>query len=239
MITQYKEDNNKNINHLNAIILKMFTTISFICNEVDFYHQLKSFFELELKNSLFSVINFLEKRGVLSFLFLSNNHNEIILNNKTIQKQIINIFEKEIEIISIPSKKVQINILNGLKIPSINFFINEMICFLVEEKIKSKYLDNEYYVRNDKIKEKKDYNKNYENLVNSFIYKIKKHKEINEIFEINENSEEILKTFYYDYLNLYCLEFNIEEKTEENPTKFLELILQLRFSDKKNYRYIL
>lgn len=44
MITQYKEDNNKNINHLNAIILKMFTTISFICNEVDFYHQLKSFF---------------------------------------------------------------------------------------------------------------------------------------------------------------------------------------------------
>ena len=235
MIFQYENDDNKNINNLNEKILKMFTTKSFICSKVDFYHQLKSFLELELKNSLFSVIKFLEKRGILSSLFLQNNSNEIILNNEIIQEQIINIFKKEIIIETIPSKKVKINIINGLKIPSVNFYINEIISFL-NENIKVKYLGNEYSVRTGKIKEKENYEKIYQNLLNQIIIKLKKHIEINEIFGNIENSEEILKSFYYDYLNIYCLEFKIKYNTKESPVKFLELILQLKFGDKKNVK---
>jgi len=235
MIFQNEEDINKNINNLNEKVLKMLTTKHFISNKVDFYHQLKSFFELELKNSLFSVIKFLEKRGVLSSLFLPNNNNENILNNEKIQNQILNIFKKEIIIEPIPSKKVKISIINGLTIPSINFYFNEMISFL-NENIKAKYLENEYSVRIGKIKEKEEYDKNLGSLVDQIIIKIRKHNEINEIFEDSENSEELMKYFYYDYLNIYCLECNIKEKIKENPIKFLEYILQLKFSDKKNVK---
>ena len=116
------DKSNNNIKNLNNLIVKMLTSKLNANHKNDFYSQLKYFLESELKNALFSVIKFIEKRGVFPQIFLTNNNKEIIQTN-IIQNQVLQLFKEAIKIEKIPKKKVKINIIIGLSIPSINHHI--------------------------------------------------------------------------------------------------------------------
>jgi len=211
LLFQNKNNKEKDLKHLNSTILKMLTSSKLDISECnDFYSQLKFFLELEFENSLFSVIKFLENRGTLLPLLSIKENREKILYNEIIQNQIKNLFEKEIRFEQKPSKPVKIQLIHGLTIPFITYYIKEI----------EKYFDK---------------NKRGEELVEKVFSWIKKNKDKSEIFEDNKNSDKILKHFYYDFLNIYCINFKYKFNLKENPIKFLEFILQVNFREKNKF----
>ena len=238
------------LKHMNQknIIPQVYTSKVFQSSDIDFYQVLATFMISELLVKLLSVVNIIEKKGFFYCLLINENnqeiiHNELIINQIKEEFNNLNIYS-----MNLPKPQLRfnkINIITGLSIPSSHlWFDNIKNIFIIEQKINEKYMVNENSLRprqelKDGTKAIELYFFNYKKLVDGTKEQFYKNEKLNEI--VSSNFNDIKKALFYDYLIFYCVKLleNFQNKYEkyENPIKFIELILQLKFNiiNKDNY----
>ena len=141
----------------------------------------------------------------------------------------------------------QIKIYLDLFIPSCTIYFKILINYIENQKINKEYIKNENTLRpRQKLKKEEDvinkYLVKYNDLVKGTKVEFSKNDNIRDIFsQGNKNLKDML---FNDYLIFYCIEitnnkfFNDIEK-KENPIKFMNLLLQLKFNilPEDNYIY--
>ena len=230
----------KNMNQIN-MIPKVYTSKFFQNTDIDFFQVLATYMLSELSIKLLSVVNFIEKQGFFSCLLIKENNDEII-KNEIIINQVKNVFNTmDILAVTMPQPQLRankINLITNLSIPSSHVWLNNIkINFLIKEKITEKYMKNENILRpRQEIKEDQKaiqkYLANYKKLIDSMKEQFYKNENINEIFA--SNFKNIKKSLFYDSLMIYCIEiadkFSNKNNSFENPIKFIELLIQLKFN---------
>ena len=227
--------------NIQKIIPKIYISNNYFqSDDIDFFDLIKSYIYSSLKTALFQIINILEKKNVLCpLIFIQKELDENLID---IYKQIIEQIFDSIDINKYAKPKEEYNankikIVLGLNIPgSLMWFKEFRNLFLVEQKIIDRYKNNE-----ENYKNKKEYDFEYDKLINNSEEQIKKNIIINSI--IMSNNNRIKKELIYDYIKLYISELSAKYINEKNKIikydysliiNFIEIILYLKFGNKEN-----
>ena len=228
------------------VIKDIFITDIIEINDVDFFEVINSKLSIDFCTYLLKIVLFSLKENVLTQI-LNNPHFDLIMQNEYFSNFINNIFDKT-NFNFVPPIKMNVNankitIFNGLQIPKSKSYL-ELLIKYVNEDIYVNYLENEQLLRKNIKQEKieetiKKYNKKLDRLEENIKIEINKIELFKAIF--NQNNIEIKNMILEDYTKYFIIKY-IEKKDinyliNEKLLNFLNLIIQVKFSDKHNQYY--